>query len=147
MTDLSKIVKPLEWNNFDAWNWWAESNAGTYNVTERNGVWKTELCYGGMRHVVYEIDDYETAVEAANLDNARRILSAIDLDALIRAGIEEGLRMGADKAEHRWREWGNLAPHEKVECDVTACEDIAMSILSTSPEVISAAVARVKGGE
>lgn len=76
-----------------------------------------------------------------------RIVQAFDPDALIRAGIEEGLRMGADKAEHRWREWGNLAPHEKVECDVTACEDIARSILSTSPEVISAAVARVKGGE
>lgn len=72
---------------------------------------------------------------------------AIDIDALIAAGVREGLRMGADTAEHRWREWGNLAPHEKVECDVTACEDVARSILSTSPEAISAAVARVKGGE
>jgi len=70
-------VKPLVWQNFDAWTFWAESLCGTYYVTERNGTWIAELKSQGSVHIIYEIDDLETAKAAAQADYEARIRSAL----------------------------------------------------------------------
>lgn len=160
MTDLSKIVRPLEWRELvlhasDGDHVYrakaAKTPFGVLRIIDHRPFMGADagfsFSYSAHVEKLMGLKDEAEAIDAAQADYARRILSAIDPDAIIAAGVREGLRMGAEAAEHRWREWGNLAPHEKVECDVTACEDVARSILSTSPEAIAAAVERVKGGE
>ena len=70
-------VKPLVWQNFDAWTFWAESLCGTYYVTERNGTWIAELKSQGSVRIIYEIDDFDTAKAAAQADYEARIRSAL----------------------------------------------------------------------
>lgn len=70
-------VKPLEWHHYDAWTWWAESVCGTYTVEERNGSWKAELRFRDAVHIIYEIDDFETAMTAAQTDCSARIIAAL----------------------------------------------------------------------
>lgn len=72
-------VKPLVWHHFDAWTWWAESTSGTYHVEERSGVWKAELRFRDVAHIIYEIDDFETAIAAAEADHAARICAALEM--------------------------------------------------------------------
>ena len=60
----------------------------------------------------------------------RRILALITPDAqaaLDRVVAAERERC-AKVAESRWRSWGQNDPHGPVECDVTACENIAAAI-------------------
>ena len=38
------------------------------------------------------------------------------------------IEAAAKVAMHRWKSWPQLAPHELVKCDVTACEDISAAI-------------------
>ena len=73
----SPAIKPLVWDNFDAWTFWAESLCGTYYVTERNGTWIAELKSQGSVHIIYEIDDFDTAKAAAQADYEARIRSAL----------------------------------------------------------------------
>ena len=70
-------VKPLVWQNFDAWTFWAESAVGTYHVDARNGFWVTKNEYQNASRIVYEIDDLETAKAAAQADYEARIRSAL----------------------------------------------------------------------
>ena len=79
-------VKPLAWENFDAWTYWAKSEVGTYRVKERNGVWKATLDDDTGALLIYEYttdgltpDDFQAAQLAAQADYEARILSALDL--------------------------------------------------------------------
>lgn len=74
---LDDLIKPLEWHNYDAWTWWAETVCGTYAVEERNGIWKAELRFRDAVHIVYEIDDFETSITAAQDDYCARIRAAM----------------------------------------------------------------------
>lgn len=70
-----------------------------------------------------------------------RIVQAFDPDALIRAGIEEGLRMGAAAARMAMTQSNNA---DEYTCSICAAQ---VRLLTKSPEAITAAVERVKGGE
>ncbi len=44
-------------------------------------------------------------------------------------GIRKGLEQAAQVAERRWRDWKEMEPGDcEVECDVTACADIAATL-------------------
>lgn len=86
MTDVSKLVraKPLEWDNFDAWEFWASSAVGTYYVRERRGVWETTIRTISGEVLIYEYttdgvtpNDFEAGQLAAQADFERRILACI----------------------------------------------------------------------
>jgi hypothetical protein len=77
-------VRPLVWENFDAWEYWARSPVGTYYVRERNGVWKAVLDAKAGMTIVYEYttdgltpEDYQAAKTAAQADYTARILAAL----------------------------------------------------------------------
>lgn len=85
-SDISKLVsvKPLEWENFDAWEFWARSSVGTYYVRERNGIWKTTLDKRSSDALIYEYttdgltpNDFEAGRQAAQRDFERRILACL----------------------------------------------------------------------
>jgi fumarylacetoacetate (FAA) hydrolase family protein len=70
------------------------------------------------------------AVEVLTLWSDKYILALITPDpqaALDRVVAAERERC-AKVAESRWRSWGQNDPHGPVECDVTACENIAAAI-------------------
>ncbi len=69
---IAAIVKPLKWHNFDTWTWWAEAICGTYHVEEQRGFWRVDLRFRDAIHVVYEIDDFETVIAAAEADYRTR---------------------------------------------------------------------------
>ena len=86
------MIKPLEWENFDACTWWARTHLFTYRINERTGIWITTRSAAGHNkrnsltnqsadYIVYEIDDLETAKAAADADNVEQILAALGLDA------------------------------------------------------------------
>jgi hypothetical protein len=71
-------------------------------------------------------EGYDEGLSAA----ANAILALITPDAqaaLDRVVAAERERC-AKVAESRWRSWGRNDPHGAVECDVTACENIAAAI-------------------
>lgn len=73
-------VKPLEWENFDAWTWWARTPIGVYRVQEREGRWTTAFSWEGhSRQNSVDVDDNSEAAakSAARADYERRILSAL----------------------------------------------------------------------
>jgi hypothetical protein len=77
-------VKPLVWENFDAWTYWATCAVGTYHVHERNGVWKSIIQRKDGAELIYEYttdgltpDDFEAAQVASQADYEARILSAL----------------------------------------------------------------------
>lgn len=72
-------VKPLTWHNFDAYVFWAEAVCGTYHVECHNGLWRAELRFRDASHIVYEIDDFETAIQACCDDYNEHILSALTM--------------------------------------------------------------------
>ena len=106
-------VKPLVWQHFDTWTWWAESLAGTYCVTERNGFWKTELRTVNASHIIYEIDDFETAIVAAQDDHEARILSAIDAVPASQIA-DEALERAAQVADVWFRNLGKGNPGDEI---------------------------------
>ena len=78
-------VKPLKWENFDAWTYWARCPIGTYHVEERNGVWKATLDRNRGLELVYEYttdgltpDDFQAAQIAAQADYEARVLAALE---------------------------------------------------------------------
>lgn len=82
---VSVRVKPLVWENFDAWTFWARCPVGSYQVEERNGVWKATLDNTRGLEVVYEYttdgltsDDFQGAKAAAQADYEARILAALE---------------------------------------------------------------------
>ena len=84
-------VKPLVWENFDAWTYWAKCAFGTYRAQERNGVWKATLQRGDNTELIYEYTtdgltpgDFEAAQVAAQADYDARILTAIQPDPAAR---------------------------------------------------------------
>jgi len=91
MTDHSKsdiselvMVKPLKWENFDAWEFWAKSPFGTYYVRERRGVWETTIRTISGEVLIYEYttdgvtpNDFEAGRLAAQADFERRILACL----------------------------------------------------------------------
>jgi hypothetical protein len=119
MTDLSKIVKPLEWDGNGKGNypvWWAmaldfrakidkgaSSMYGDYPLFI-NGFWDK------TKHKTIE-----SAKAAAQAEHARRSLANIDIDALIRAGIKEGLKMGVDEAKSRITKYAAIAKAETAQ--------------------------------
>lgn len=92
----ARLVKPLVWHNFDAWTWWAETICGTYHVEERHGLWKADLRFRDAVHVIYEIDDYETVIEAVSQDHRARILAALDLAPVV--ALVEAVEITAEEA-------------------------------------------------
>jgi hypothetical protein len=80
MTDTRReeiAVKPLEWEWFDAWTWWAETVVGKYRVEERGKQWAWTLNEAdSYTHGENEESEF-AAKAAAQADYERRILSAI----------------------------------------------------------------------
>lgn len=83
-----------------------------------------------------------------------RIVQAFDPDALIRRAIEEGLRMAADKArgfglcsDVRPATDGGTDYHRGYRHAAVDISDEIKIWRTTSPEALTAAVERVKGGE
>jgi len=80
-------VKPLVWENFDAWTYWATCAIGVYRVQERNGTWNATLHRKDDADLIYEYttdgltpNDFEAAQLAAQADYEARILAAIQPD-------------------------------------------------------------------
>lgn len=94
--NVAARVKPLKWHNYDAWTWWAEAICGTYHVEERHGVWKADLRFRDAVHIVYEIDDFETAIAAAEADYRARIAAALDVEKIV--ALVEAVSVTADEA-------------------------------------------------
>jgi len=90
------LIKPLDWNNFAAWTYWAEAVAGTYRVTERSGSWRVSIKTRDSEQFLHETDGYngtlEIAQEVANAHNRARILAALDLTAFEAAVRDQVLR-------------------------------------------------------
>jgi len=85
-SDISDLVsvKPMEWENFDAWEFWAKSPFGTYYVRERRGVWETTIRTISGEVLIYEYttdgvtpNDFEAGQLAAQDDFERRILACL----------------------------------------------------------------------
>ncbi|WP_434286257.1 hypothetical protein [Celeribacter sp. SCSIO 80788] len=72
-------VKPLTWHNFDAYVFWAEAVCGTYHVECYNAIWRAELRFSTVSHIIYEIDDFETAIQACCDDYNERITSTLTM--------------------------------------------------------------------
>jgi hypothetical protein len=75
--EAKPVLRRLEWDNFDAWTWWAEAIGGVYHITERNGAWRVVFSRAGSvndRSIIYEIDDFETAQAAAQYDHDEKLL-------------------------------------------------------------------------
>ncbi len=85
--DLSKYVKPLEWDADEPWRHIGRAPFKCANwccwVMENNGKWRVVGLEG-------QYDTRIAAKAAAQADYARRILSAIDLDAAIADGVSDG---------------------------------------------------------
>ena len=84
LADAGIEIKPLEWESFDAWTYWAKSPLGSYRVQERNGAWRATLDVKMGETLVYEYttdgltpNDFEAAQLAAQADYTDRILSAL----------------------------------------------------------------------
>ena len=75
-------VKPLVWECFDAWTYWAFCVVGTYRVQERNGVWKAIL---DDTNLIYE---YTTDSLTPNDFEAAQLAAQADYEARIRAALE-----------------------------------------------------------
>lgn len=72
-------IKPLDWHHFDSWTWWAESVCGTFYLEERNGFWIAGVRFRDANHIIYEIDDFETAHIAVQADYTARILATLQV--------------------------------------------------------------------
>jgi len=72
------------------------------------------------------------ALQYLTPDLARRVVSdaerIAELEAAVVKARKEGMLRAAEIAQKRWRAWGRSDPHGPVECDVTACENIADAI-------------------
>jgi len=73
-------IKPLKWENFDAWTYWAETIVGTYRLTERDGKWRLSVDKGGPveRIVGADIASAEDGMKRAQED----------FDSLVRGVME-----------------------------------------------------------
>lgn len=100
MTDLTKLVKPLEWHEGDEPHEW---KSGPYDVWHELGKfqvywWAIAL---GKPH-----DTEADAMAAANAHNAARIIAAMDqgaLPAMVRAAERRGYERGIDASALRYR--------------------------------------------
>jgi len=73
------MVQPLEWENFDAWTWWAHTPIATYLVNERSGQWTAQRKQrvNGERFL-YQMENTEEAAKAAAQNHhTNTILAAV----------------------------------------------------------------------
>jgi hypothetical protein len=84
------------------------------DTTQENLVKRLDLQYGGQDVWMGEDPDGD-------------YVSFEDYAAL-KAKLAAERERCAKVAESRWRSWGQNDPHGPVECDVTACENIAAAI-------------------
>ena len=112
------------------------------------GSWnskKSKSCaFKGLRQTQYIRADLVQAAVAAALREAINRVNGCDrvseVQPAILALITPDAQTALDRvvaaerercakvAESRWRSWGQNDPHGAVECDVTACENIAAAI-------------------
>lgn len=132
------IVKPLEWrDSYGVMR--AETPFGDYMITEKvlrtPGTCRSEMV----------CDDPTVTAQA---DYARRILTDLNLDALLAAAVREGLEMAAVIAESpetpvfedSWSDGQNGAA-------ISAMMSVSRAIRGAEETAIAEAVARVKGAD
>lgn len=155
MSDVpTGIVKPLEWENFGL-EMWADGIVGRYFISGHNGNWAWSFDDEDSYLHGLHASDEASAKAAAQADYERRILSALNLDALLAAAVREGVGMGMKMAKQADVEWtavayksrhsslkGNLACAKASAC--AELKDLIRDIASDEP-AIAEAVARVKG--
>jgi hypothetical protein len=82
--ELERLVRPLEWENFDAWTFWAETPMGTYRIEVRDDH-AVILTFNKtvIRYVDEDGQDYggwpsiERAQQASEPDHTRRVLAML----------------------------------------------------------------------
>jgi hypothetical protein len=104
MGDLSKYVKPLDWEDFEGRGAKAQAFCHASYLIQRwsgRGQFEVSHSYPGYQTAIDHErfnDTLEAAKAAAQADYARRILEAADLDAAHLAGVKAGLKAAAQVA-------------------------------------------------